>query len=129
MIDRLTRQELIALQLEDEGADGDIWAAAEDLAIEREVIAMLSPRVVHEHRHRWAYLEAEVTDAVDPAVVRHDELSTLHWYDRAATATARSFPQPHTMIRHFRSRPLSRIHGKSSSVRPGKVATGERSGG
>lgn len=88
-----TQQEAFARQLVEEGAADHAWEAAEDLVIERNIIGLLPPRVVHENRHRWAYLEAEVTDPVDPAVVHHDELSTLHWYDRAAAATVDS-PEP-----------------------------------
>lgn len=88
-----TQQEAFARELVEEGAVDHAWEAAEDLVIERDIIAVLPPRVVHENRHRWAYLEAEVTDPVDPATVRHDELSTLHWYDRAAAATVDS-PEP-----------------------------------
>ncbi|MBP2453005.1 hypothetical protein [Mycolicibacterium lutetiense] len=88
-----TRQEAIARQLVEEGAADHAWEAAEDLVIGREIIGALPPRVVHERRHRWAYLEAEVADPVDPATVRHDELSTRHWHDRAAAATV-DLPEP-----------------------------------
>ncbi|OBB25090.1 hypothetical protein A5792_28860 [Mycolicibacterium peregrinum] len=71
-----TQQEAFARQLVGEGAVDHAWEAAEDLVIERDIIAVLPPRAVHENRHRWAYLEAEVTDPVAPATVRHDELST-----------------------------------------------------
>lgn len=60
--------------------------------IAREIIRELPPRLVHERRNSWAF-EAEVTEPIDLETVRHDELSTLHWYDRAATATVDS-PEP-----------------------------------
>ncbi|MCV7202044.1 hypothetical protein H7J71_08445 [Mycolicibacterium peregrinum] len=88
-----TQQEVFARQLTEEGATEHVREAAEDLVIEREIIATLPPRVVHEVWNNWAYLEGEVTDPVDPATVRHDELSTLHWYDRVDAATVDS-PEP-----------------------------------
>ena len=42
--------------------------------------------MVHELRNSWAYLEAEVTEPLDPVKVDSGPLSTLHWYDRAAEA-------------------------------------------
>ena len=67
--------------------------AAEDEVIHQEVISKLPPRLVHEKRNTWAYFEAEVTEPIDPASVCHDELSTIHWYDRADLATVDS-PEP-----------------------------------
>ena len=64
------------------------YARAEDLVIECEIIGKLPPRLVHELRNRWAYLEAEVTEPLDPATVDSGQLSTLHWYERAAEAHA-----------------------------------------
>lgn len=71
---------------------GEFAEGAEDVVIEREIIAKLPPRLVHEVFHRWAYLEADVTPPTDTSMP-HDELSTLHWYDRADRATVDS-PEP-----------------------------------
>lgn len=45
-------------------------ARAEDHVIEREIIGQLPPLLVHEMRNSWAYLEAEVTEPLDPACVK-----------------------------------------------------------
>jgi hypothetical protein len=64
----------------------DVHGRAEDRVIEREIVGKLPPRLVHEMRSSWAYLEAEVTDPLDPAKVDSGPLSTLHRYERAAAA-------------------------------------------
>jgi hypothetical protein len=64
----------------------EVYTLAEDRVIEREIVGKLPRRSVHEMRNSWAYLEAEVTDPLDPAKVDSGRLSTLHWYDRAADA-------------------------------------------
>lgn len=86
-VDRLREIKRRTLEeLRTSGADPD-WLdeRAEELVITREIVGRLPPRLVHEVRNSWAYLEAEITDLVDTSVP-HDELSTLHWYDRAAEA-------------------------------------------
>lgn len=97
MTDRLSR--VVETMREQYGVDIDLdelqakIEAAEDEVIEREVIEKLAPKLVHEPRNAWAYFEAEVTAALDPASVKHDELSTIHWYDVAEQATVDS-PEP-----------------------------------
>lgn len=97
MTDRIDR--IVALLHERYGFDVDIDAlrakiqAAEEEVITREVIGQLPPRLVHEMRNNWAYFEAQITEAIDPASLRHDELSTIHWYGRAERATVDS-PEP-----------------------------------
>ncbi|MBN3453336.1 hypothetical protein [Mycolicibacterium sp.] len=82
-----TRKKLFEHELRDECDESYLSQAADNLVIEREIIATLPPRVVHEVHNNWAYLAAEVTDPLDPSTVQHDELSTLHWYDRTEQAT------------------------------------------
>lgn len=80
------------LNMECDRLTPELGEAAEDAVIEREIIGKLPPRLVHEVWNRWAYLEAEVTPPTDTSIP-HDELSTLHWYGRAAEATVDS-PEP-----------------------------------
>ena len=83
------REEAIRLagELRTDLADpSQVYVHAEDLVIEREIVGKLLPRLVHELRNSWAYLEAEVTEPLDPAKVDSGPLSTLHWYDRAGEA-------------------------------------------
>lgn len=97
MTDRLSR--VAATVRERYGVDIDLdalrakVAAAEDRILAEEVIGKLPRRLVHESWNKWAYLEAEVTEPIDPASVQHRELSTIHWYDRAESATVDS-PEP-----------------------------------
>lgn len=105
MTDRLSR--VAATVREQYGVDIDLdalrakVAAAEDRILAEEVIGKLPPRLVHEKRNTWAYFEAEVTKPIDPASVRHDELSTIHWYDRADRATVDS-PEPMGILGDYR---------------------------
>lgn len=64
----------------------EVYARAEDRVIEREIIGKLPPRLVHEMRSSWVYMEAEVTEPLDPARVDSGPLGTVHWYDRAGEA-------------------------------------------
>lgn len=105
MTDRLSR--VAATVRERYGVDIDLdalrakVAAAEDRILAEEVIGKLPRRLVHESWNKWAYLEAEVTEPIDPASVQHCELSTIHWYDRAESATVDS-PEPVINLADYR---------------------------
>ncbi|MFF7944755.1 hypothetical protein ACFZC5_34090 [Nocardia gamkensis] len=63
-----------------------LYAAAEDQVIEREIVARLPARAVHEHRHKWAYLVSEITPPIDPELIYTGAGSAKTWLERAAAA-------------------------------------------
>ncbi|WP_146100678.1 hypothetical protein [Nocardia nova] len=64
----------------------NLYAAAEDQVIEREIIGRLPARAVHERRHSWAYLVSEITPPIDPKLTYTGPGSARMWLERAAAA-------------------------------------------